>query len=177
MRWIHRISTAGLATPVLPCLVFCLSDGKHVFGGNNEDYIDPDTRMWVVPAESGKHGRIFFGFGNGFAQGGVNDAGLFFDGLALDHRAVSASGKPPFPGNPGELALAECSTVAEVAALFERYDRGALASAQLLFGDRGGGARPSASASATRTSTRGRSTSSSVASACAKARRPASSSA
>lgn len=140
LRWIEALPTAGVATQLLPCLVFLVSDGKRVFGGNNEDYIDPNTRMWAVPAENGKHGRICFGFGNGFAQGGVNDAGLFFDGLALDHQAVSKTDKPAFPGNPGELALAECSSVAQVVELFERYDRGFLASAQLLFGDRGGDA-------------------------------------
>ena len=138
MSWMDGVPRGGLAAPLLPCLVFCISDGKRVFGGSNEDNLDPRTRMWVVPAEAGKHGRICFGFTNDFAQGGVNDTGLFFDGLALGHEEVPKSGKPAFHGNFGDHALAECETVKQVIELFERYDSSFLGSAQLLFGDRSG---------------------------------------
>jgi hypothetical protein len=94
--------------------------------------------MWVVPGEGGKHGRIYFGYHDGFAQGGVNDAGLFFDGLALDHEEVAKSDKPEFDGHPGDLALATCTTVREVVELFEKHDRQLLSDAQLFFGDKTG---------------------------------------
>ena len=129
-----------LAPPAHPCLVFLVSDGKHVYGGNNEDFGDPRTRMWVVPGERGKHGRVCFGYANGFTQGGVNDAGLFCDGLALDHEPVAKSGKPAFAGNPFDQALAECATVKEVVELFDRHDRSLLTDAQLFFGDKTGDA-------------------------------------
>lgn len=138
MRWLTGVSVLLLASPAFPCLVFCIADGGHVYGGNNEDFTDPRTRMWVVPGEQSQHGRVLFGFANGFAQGGINDAGLFFDGLALDRQEVAKSGKPPLPGNPGEYALARCSSVKEVLELFDGYDRGFLSSAQLFFGDKSG---------------------------------------
>jgi hypothetical protein len=128
----------GLA---FPCTVFCLSDGTMAFGGNNEDMLfDPETRMWVVPAESpGKHGRVYFGYADGFPQGGVNDAGLFFDGLALDFEPVPSSpDKPSIPGNFADRVLAECATVAEAIALFEMHNMRSMERGQLLFGDRTG---------------------------------------
>ena len=138
MRWSVPLSVLFLASPAFACLVFCVSDGKHVYAGNNEDWSDPRTRMWVVPGEGGQHGRIYFGYHDGFAQGGVNDAGLFFDGLALDHEEVAKSDKPEFDGHPGELALATCTTVREVVELFEKHDRQLLSDAQLFFGDKTG---------------------------------------
>lgn len=140
MRWSTALAIVLLASPAYPCLVFLVSDGKRVFGGNNEDYGDPLTRMWVVPGEIGKHGRVCFGYANGFTQGGVNDAGLFCDGLALDHEAVPKSDKPALDGNPFDLALAECATVKDVVALFESHDRSVLTDAQLFFGDKTGDA-------------------------------------
>ena len=59
-----------------------------MLAGNNEDYLDPDTRMWFVPGEDGRHGCMFFGYADGFPQGGMNDAGLFFDGLALEPEPI-----------------------------------------------------------------------------------------
>jgi hypothetical protein len=45
MRWSVPFSVFLLASPAFPCLVFCVSDGKHVYAGNNEDWSDPHTRM------------------------------------------------------------------------------------------------------------------------------------
>ena len=141
MRFLVALWLSLLASPASACLVFCFADGRHVFGGNNEDYLVPDTRMWFVPAEGGRHGRVYFGFANGFPQGGMNDAGLFFDGLALDRQDVAKSpDRPPFDGNLADRAMAECSSVAEVIALFEKHERTMLAGAQLFFGDRTGDA-------------------------------------
>ena len=126
-----------VASPAFPCTVFCVSDGKSAFAGNNEDYFDPATRMWFIPGEKGQHGRVYFGFANGFPQGGMNDAGLFFDGLALDREEVSSE-LPSFDGNLSDRAMAECASVEEVVALFGKYERGFLAQAQLLFADRTG---------------------------------------
>jgi hypothetical protein len=55
--------------------------------------------MWVYPAGNGKYGRICFGFGNGYTQGGMNDQGLFIDANALAPMEWEAEpGKPMFRG-------------------------------------------------------------------------------
>ena len=54
MRWTVLVSTLFLAAPTRPCTVFFVSDGTRMLVGNNEDYFDPATRMWFLPAEAGK---------------------------------------------------------------------------------------------------------------------------
>jgi hypothetical protein len=142
MRLTALLPLLFMTSPALPCTVFLVSDGNGVFGGNNEDGIDLAGRMWTVPAEGpGKHGRVYFGLSDGFPQGGVNDAGLFYDGLALPSEPVPPSpDRPISPGNIADRALSECATVEEAIALFERHDRKYLETGQLLFGDRTGDA-------------------------------------
>jgi hypothetical protein len=123
-----------------PCTVFLAAREGVVLAGNNEDYTDKDTRVWFHPAAEHSFGRVYFGFGNGFPQGGMNDHGLFFDGLALENKIEAAPGRESFEGNLIDKAMQECSTVAEVVALFERYDFPALASGQLFVGDATGDA-------------------------------------
>ena len=67
------------------CTVFAVSHDGTVFFGNNEDWKDPYTRVWFLPAENGKYGRLYLGFerfGVTIPQGGMNDQGLAFDILA-----------------------------------------------------------------------------------------------
>lgn len=131
---------ALLAPPADACTAFLITGRGVVLGGNNEDYTDPDTRIWFYPAEEGIHGRVYFGFGNGFPQGGMNDQGLFFDGFAL--AAIGREipqGMKPFPRNPMDHAMKTCATVAEVVAIFEQYDLG-FDQGMYLIGDKSGDA-------------------------------------
>ena len=70
------------------CTIFYAADDNVALGGNNEDFWNPFTYMWFVPGESGTYGRVYFGFEDGYPQGGVNEAGLFFDGAALPYRPL-----------------------------------------------------------------------------------------
>ena len=125
----------------MACSAFLVSDGTVVLAGNNEDYWNPFTNVWFIPKEDGKYGRVCFGVDDYFAQGGMNEAGLFFDGFATAPFAVKArKGGESFKGNLIEHALETCATVEEVVALFEKYDLSFLERAMLLFGDRSGDA-------------------------------------
>ena len=105
--------------------------------GNNEDYWNSNTRMWFVPAGEGSYGRVYFGFDNGFPQGGMNEKGLFFDGFATGPVEVAGgAAKPKYPGNLIDAAMAECATVEEVVALFNLHNLEFLSTAMLMFGDR-----------------------------------------
>lgn len=47
---------------------------------NNEDWNDPVTTIWFVPATAaGRYGCAYVGFGDGLPMGGVNTEGLAFD--------------------------------------------------------------------------------------------------
>ena len=133
------ITTVIGAAPARPCTVFLIARDGRVLAGNNEDWTDPNTKIWFVTKEDdAHHGRVYFGFGNWFPQGGMNEEGLFFDGLALNGaQDPKPEGKPTFEGNLIDEAMKTCADVGEVVALFERWDFG-FGNAQLMFGDAGG---------------------------------------
>ena len=68
------------------CTGFCISKGDTVLFGNNEDHIDPDSKVFYVPAEKGKYGKVYFGFDN--PEGGMNEKGLVFDLFATEPNKV-----------------------------------------------------------------------------------------
>ncbi len=117
----------GLAgTPAYTCTIITMARGGRILIGNNEDWTDSRTRMWIVPASAGQYGRVLFGFENRFIQGGINEHGLFYDANALD-----PTGWKPDPGKPlfedtfekpiGDYILAHCATVAEAINFFRTY--------------------------------------------------------
>ena len=57
------------------CTVFTAADGDVVLVGNNEDFLHPLPKVWFLPPEGGKFGRVYFGFENQY-QGGMNDQGF-----------------------------------------------------------------------------------------------------
>jgi hypothetical protein len=111
------------AVPVFACSGFSISDGENVLVGNNEDSLDPDTKVWFVPAyEKGELGRVYFGYANMFPQGGMNENGLFFDGFAVQPlEELGSEGKEVFYGNLFDYVMETCSTVEEVMAVFGKY--------------------------------------------------------
>jgi hypothetical protein len=111
------------AAPVFACSGFSISDGENVLVGNNEDSLDPDTKVWFVPAyEKGGLGRVYFGYANRFPQGGMNEKGLFFDAFSAQPlAALGSEGKEVFYGNLFDHVMETCSTVEEVMAVFGKY--------------------------------------------------------
>lgn len=128
-----------LAAPALPCTAFLICGKDLVFLGNNEDFWDPRTRIWFVPAEEERLGHVYLGYENLFPQGGMNEAGLCFDGFATARNPLKKQeGKESFSGNLIDEAMATCSTVEEVIRLFERHDLSILENAMLMFADQTG---------------------------------------
>jgi penicillin V acylase-like amidase (Ntn superfamily) len=103
------------------CTIFSVAHGEKVLVGNNEDapYSFPD-KMWFVPAIGKAYARVCFGW-YCFAQGGMNDQGLFIDWAVTPSAGKSKPDKPPFEGNIVERVLANCATVEEAVALFQKY--------------------------------------------------------
>ena len=122
-----RLLTFALAfqmiagSPGSACTVLCGFDGRVALAGSNEDWADPNTQMWFVPATKDNYGIVYFGFGRGeyppggvsrhkleipeggitqikpedlygLPQGGMNEKGLFFDGASTD--VIKASPHP-----------------------------------------------------------------------------------
>jgi hypothetical protein len=124
------------------CTVFYAASGDLALAGNNEDSYGPLTRAWFIPASDGRYGRVYFGYDDLGPQGGLNDQGLFFDGLSVPPQApVASAQKPAFPGGPLakiDEAMATSATADEAVAFFERYSAPELEAGQLFFGDKAG---------------------------------------
>jgi len=109
-----------------------------IYIANNEDYwYDVKPYIQIMPAGKGKHARLWYGWDN-FAQGGVNAAGLFFDGAVTPEQEAIPGYKPP-KGNLGDRLLAQCSTVGEAIAYLES-EHVALNNAHMMLGDKQGNA-------------------------------------
>jgi uncharacterized protein (TIGR03435 family) len=132
--WTARDTTSA-------CTAFCAVGAGQVLVGNNEDWTNPDTKLWFVPAAEGTYGRMYVGFDDLWPQGGMNERGLWFDGFAAPPvRVVAFADRPSYDGNIIDKAMSECATVEEVVQLFSRYNRNFLREGILMFADASGDA-------------------------------------
>jgi len=130
----------GIATPrnAAACSVFYYYDEKSqtAFVANNEDYyLDQKVDIVIAPARKDKSARIWYGWDD-FAQGGVNEHGVFLDGAVTPEEEIPEGYRSP-RGNIGDRILASCKTIEEALDLFER-ERIALKNAHVMIGDRSG---------------------------------------
>ena len=106
--------------------------------GHLTDWKDPDTYLWFTPGHEGVYGRVSFGFGNLWPQGGMNDQGLFFDGMMTEPLPLKKTeGKPP-PHDLLDRMLRECATVDEAVKFLDQFHMPQLANAMLFLGDKHG---------------------------------------
>ena len=104
------------------CTIVTMSRGGTTLIGNNEDWLDPRTRMWIVPATADEYGRVLFGFAPHFIQGGINEHGLFLDANGLPPTGwYPDPSKPVFEDEINDHILAHCATVADAVEFFATH--------------------------------------------------------
>ena len=54
--------------------MFKITQGGKTLVGNNEDYWNPNTRVWFEQSEGEKMGAMYVGFDDLYPQGGMNEA-------------------------------------------------------------------------------------------------------
>jgi tetratricopeptide (TPR) repeat protein len=129
----------GAAYPADGCTIVMVATDKVVLAGNNEDWKNPATKIWFVPASKGEYGRVCVGFDDLWVQGGMNDQGLFIDGNALAPTGWKpVVGKPDFPGSVTDRVLALCATVEDAIRLCDKYNIPGLDTARFPIADRTG---------------------------------------
>jgi uncharacterized protein (TIGR03435 family) len=134
-------AAAGAQRTAVACTAFCAAGAGRVLVGNNEDWNEPRTKLWFVPAAPGSFGRMYVGFSDLTPQGGMNEHGLWFDGFSAPHvKGEGPSDLPEFDGNIVDAAMARCRTVEEVVRLFEQHNRDFLSQGILMFADASGDA-------------------------------------
>ncbi len=141
---ITRMACAALIVlqgmpPAEACTIFVLTNGRRAFFANNEDWSDPRTRIWFVPETEARHGCVFVGFQNHWAQGGMNTKGLAFDWVAgYKETYVPGSDLQSVKGNPSEEMIQTCATVDDAIRFYQRYREPSFSYARILIADRTG---------------------------------------
>jgi len=121
------------------CTIFVLTDTNRALFGNNEDWSNPKTRIWFVPAGDGHHGCAYVGFDDGWAQGGLNTEGLAFDWVAgFMEKWEPDPGMKRVRGNPSERMLETCATVEDAIAFYRKHWEPGFSYAKILVADRTG---------------------------------------
>lgn len=122
------------------CSILYYVDAKtgKIYVVNSEDYfLNVDAYIQIESRSKKKLARLWYGWDK-FAQGGINEKGLFFDAAVTpDQKKVKGYRFPK--GNFGDKLLAHCSTVEEALAYLEKK-KVALTNSHMMFGDRSGNA-------------------------------------
>ena len=123
----------------LACSIIYYADpvsGK-IYVANNEDYwYETKAYMQIEPGSGNEFARLWYGWDN-FAQGGVNEHGLFFDGAFTPKQEIPEGFSDPNGRNVGDEILAFCSTV-EQAVNYLEMEKIGVSEGHLIFGDREG---------------------------------------
>jgi hypothetical protein len=126
------------------CTTFVAQTNDKVLFGNNEDFNNPDTYLWVVPSSDDGYGGVYLGYQFGKPQGGINEKGLAFDALALPKTALNPHPELPSRGNSDSLfigkIMSQNATVDEAIAFAQGFNWGSSVSFQVLFADASGDA-------------------------------------
>ncbi len=136
------ILTIVLAFPqnCLGCTMVKITKNGRTIAGNNEDQSNPNTKIWFESGKKGRYGVVYVGFDNLYPQGGMNEAGLVFDGFTQSYKEVkNIIGKKKISALDLEKKIMqECSTAEEVKNLISQYNISFWSSAVLRFVDKTG---------------------------------------
>jgi penicillin V acylase-like amidase (Ntn superfamily) len=117
-------------------LYYVDSNTGNIYVVNSEDYwLDVNAYIKIEPKTKHKFARLWYGWDN-FAQGGINDQGLFFDAAVTPEQKKIKGHKIP-NHNIGDKILAHCSNVAEALEFLEN-NKIASRDGHLMFGDKTG---------------------------------------
>jgi hypothetical protein len=120
------------------CTIFVLTDGHRVLFCNNEDWTNPNTRIWFVPAGTGYYGCVYVGYDDGWARGGMNTEGLACDWVGGFMENWQADAVTCVRGNPTQRMLESCGTVEDAIVFFQKHKESDFIRAKILVADRKG---------------------------------------
>lgn len=138
--WLFFIGLFFITLKTTACSILYYVDAKtgKIYVVNNEDYfLDVKAYIQIEPKSKKEFARLWYGWDK-FAQGGVNEKGLFFDAAVTPEQEQIKGYKNP-NNNLGDKILAHCATVQE-ALFFLEKEKIALNKSHLIFGDKTGNA-------------------------------------
>lgn len=121
------------------CSMFKITMQGKTMVGNNEDFWNPNTRIWFEKGKKNELGAAYVGYDNFMPQGGINQAGLVYDGFAMPFMAVRDTiGKIVPKENFINNLMKKCKTVDDVKNYLSHYNLSFMASGMFLFIDKCG---------------------------------------
>ena len=144
-----KISVPGLAlvlaslsfacVSVPACTIFVLTDTNRALFCNNEDWSNPKTRIWFVPAGDGCYGAVYVGFNDGWAQGGFNTEGLAYDWVMGHPETWEPDPHLPYARRDSSRRMLEtCGTVKDAIAFYRSHNEPGFRRSKILVADRTG---------------------------------------
>ena len=139
IKFLALITFTLTANLIKSCTIFLLTDAEQTLFFNNEDYTNPNTKMWFIPGGNEHYGCVFLGFDNGHAQGGMNTEGLAFDWWAGGYSPYEVDRtKPLAKSSSSERMLESCKTVDEAIAFYKKHAEPSFANATIFIADKTG---------------------------------------
>jgi len=125
---------------LIPCtLVSVQSDGMILVGNNEDASPSYPCRAIFRQATKDHFGYVIFAFADGWPQGGMNDQGLLFGGVAgYSTDWTDSTDKLDYWDNLSLKIMTECATVDEALAVFEMYNNPDLVYSRTMFADKHG---------------------------------------
>jgi hypothetical protein len=121
------------------CSMFKITLHGKTMVGNNEDFWNPNDRIWFEKGKNSEYGAFYVGFDNFWPQGGMNQAGLVFDGFAEDYKAIADTiGKKPLPMDFLKEIMRKCETVDDVKNYLSKSNLSGLETSMFFFVDKTG---------------------------------------
>jgi hypothetical protein len=124
------------------CFILFVRDGKNILVANHEDWFTSDGAIRTIPPAAGKYGSVIFTFlSEGWAQGGMNEKGLFIDAAHTPYQEISFDDHQKKPnGYIWQMVLDKAATVREAIALLKQYQLPELSEATIMLADASGDA-------------------------------------
>jgi hypothetical protein len=127
---------------VFCCFILFDKDADNILVANHEDWFGNDAAIKINPPSTGKYGSVIFTFlSEGWAQGGMNEKGLFFDAAHTPYQEIHFDSSKRKPQNyPWQEILDKTATVQEALQLLQKYSLEELEEATVMLADATGDA-------------------------------------
>lgn len=126
---------------VSACSMCKVTTNGRTYLGNNEDSWRIGAKIWFEKASVGKLGALYVGYANLSPQGGMNQAGLAFDGLTIHPQKVKIDPTKKTLTNFSAFIkhiMQTCRTVEDVRHYAIQFNRQGMRDGELLFADKSG---------------------------------------
>jgi hypothetical protein len=133
--------TLTLSRTALACSICKVTINGKTYLGSNEDSWQVGSRITFVNAPPGKLGALYVSYKDFFAQGGMNEAGLAFDGLTIYKANIKVDSSKKNVTNFRVFIrdiMQNCKTVEDVRKYASQYNRHGISSGELFFADKSG---------------------------------------